>query len=587
MHPAAANGHGPADLILTNANVITMDPGQPAARAVALRHGRIVAVGADQDAARWAGPATVTRNLYGRTLLPGLYDSHNHMLRAGHNLGEVDLSRTRTVDDVLRAIGERVAATPPGEWVTTASRWHESQLAERRFPHLRELDAVAPRNPVLLRRGGHNVVVNSLAFQAAGITRDTPDPPEGTYCRDPATGDLTGQCIEIWTFRRILDCLPKPTLEDHADALRAICQVYRELGITSIIEPGLFPDEMAAFRHVAARGELTTRSSLMWRFEPGTSAEALDACLRELASGRVVRDLADPWVRTLAIKLSADGGVEAGYYRDPYAYNDDPKDPCGKIRISRENLVAFCTEAARRGWQLGVHCVGDAAIDTVLAAYDAVNQQVPIVDQRWTVIHMMMARPDHWETINRLKLAITAQQPLVYSLGAGFLKYIGPERTRDLEPLRAYLERCQQPVGGGSDGPTAAYPPMLAIWSSVTRQTELAGVQGPEWAITPAQALWMYTYGSAWCGLEEDVKGSIMPGKYADLVVLSDDPRAVEVDAIKEIRALLTLVDGKIVYEREGFSADEEALRVRATANEDDPCCAHPDDEHHHAIEAT
>ena len=142
-------------------------------------------------------------------------------------------------------------------------------------------------------------------------------------------------------------------------------------------------------------------------------------------------------------------------------------------------------------------------------------------------------------------------------------------------------------MGGGSDGPTAAYPPMLAIWSSVTRQTELAGVQGPEWAVTPAQALWMYTYGSAWCGLEEHQKGSIAPGKLADLVVLSDDPRAVEVDAIKEIQALLTIVDGRVVYEREGFSADEEALRVRATAHDDDPCCAHPDDEHEHAASGT
>ncbi|HEY7063399.1 MAG TPA: amidohydrolase [Chloroflexota bacterium] len=585
MSEAATKPAGPADLVLTNANVITMDPAVPAARAVALGQGRILAVGSDADAARWAGPGTVTRNLYGRTLLPGLYDSHHHMLRAGHNLSDIDLSRARTVDDVLRAIGERAAATPPGEWVTTASRWHESQLVERRFPHREELDRVAPRNPVLIRRGGHNVVVNSRAFQLAGITRDTPDPPEGTYCRDPATGELTGQCIEIWTFRRILDCLPKPSLEDHANALRAVCQVHRELGITSIIEPGLFPDEMAAFRLLAKQGELTTRSSLMWRFEPGTTAAALDACLRELASGSVVRDIDDPWVRTLAIKLSADGGVEAGYYRDPYAYNDDPKDPCGKIRISRENLIAFGTEAARRGWQLGVHCVGDAAIDTVLAAFDAVNRAVPIVDQRWTVIHMMMARPDHWEAINRLKLAITAQQPLVYSLGAGFLKYIGPERTRNLEPLRAYLEECQQPVGGGSDGPTAAYPPMLAIWSSVTRQTELAGVQGSEWAITPAQALWMYTYGSAWCGLEEHRKGSLTPGKLADLVVLSDDPRAIEVDAIKEVQALLTIVDGRVVYEREGFSADEEALRVRATANDDDPCCGHPDDEHDHAAE--
>src|SRR5579885_3123842 len=384
--PATPAQNGAADLILANANVITMDAARPAARAVAIRAGRILAVGDEAAVAAWAGPATVTRDLGGRTLLPGLYDSHNHMLRAGHNLSEVNLSGARTVADVLEAIGARAAVSRPGDWVTTASRWHESQLAARRFPRREELDRVAPRNAVLIRRGGHNVVVNSLAFQLAGITRDTPNPPEGTYVRDPETGELTGQVTEVWAFRRILDCLPPPTTEDHANALRAIMRVYAELGITSVIEPGLYPPEIAGFRLLAERGEITTRTSMMWRFEPGTTPEALDTALAELTSGRIVPDLADPWLRMLAIKMSADGGVEAGYYREPYAYTDDPHDPCGKIRISLANLVAFGTEAARRGWQVGVHCVGDAAADTVLDAYEAVDAVVPIRDKRWTVI---------------------------------------------------------------------------------------------------------------------------------------------------------------------------------------------------------
>jgi predicted amidohydrolase YtcJ len=426
--------------------------------------------------------------------------------------------------------------------------------------------------------------VNSQAFQLAGITRDTPNPPEGTYVRDPETGELTGHCIEIWTFRRILDCLPVPTPEDHATALRAIMRVYAELGITSVIEPGLYPPEIAGFRLLRERGEMTTRTSMMWRFEPGTTPAALDTCLAELTSGREVPALDDPWLRMLAIKMSADGGVEAGYYREPYAYTDDPHDPCGKIRISLENLTAFCTEAARRGWQVGVHCVGDAAADTVLDAYEAVDRVVPLGDKRWTMIHLMNPRAEHWPRINRLRLAISAQQPLVYSLGAGFLKYIGAERTRNLEPLRAYLQNCNQPVGGGSDGPTAAYQPLLSLWSMVARQTEHAGVQGPAWAVTPAQALWMYTYASAWCGFEEHVKGSLVPGKYADMVVLSDDPRAVEPDAISEIQAQLTLVDGRVVYEREGAFA--AAPLARATQREDDPCCAAADDEPDHAHHA-
>src|SRR5690349_4234128 len=181
--PDSAGG-SPADLILRHANVITMDATRPAAEAVAIRDGRILAIGSDAEALSWAGPCTETRDLQGRTLLPGLYDSHNHMLRAGHNLSEVDLSKARTIGDVLGAIEARAGKARSGEWITTASRWHESQLAEQRFPLRQELDHVAPRNPVLVRRGGHNVVVNSEAFQLAGITRDTPNPPEGTYVRD-------------------------------------------------------------------------------------------------------------------------------------------------------------------------------------------------------------------------------------------------------------------------------------------------------------------------------------------------------------------------------------------------------------------
>jgi predicted amidohydrolase YtcJ len=217
--------------------------------------------------------------------------------------------------------------------------------------------------------------------------------------------------------------------------------------------------------------------------------------------------------------------------------------------MSQANLEAFCAEAARLGWQVGAHCVGDAAIDATLSAFEVADQARSIAGRRWTLIHMMLAREDHWARANRLQLIVTAQQPLLYSLAEGFLKYIGPERTRDLEPMRMYLERSALPVGGGSDSPVAPYQPLLGIWSSVTRQTHSAGVQGADWKITPAQALHMYTLGSAYAAFEEQHKGSIIPGKVADLVVLDADPCSVEPEAIGDIRVLLTIVDGRPVFE--------------------------------------
>ncbi len=573
LGPPEQPSGGPPDLILTNANVITMDPAKPVARAVAIKDGRIMAVATGDEVATWAiSPTTQVRDLGGHTLLPGFFDSHNHMLGTGLNLSAVDLSSTRSIADVLAAIGERAKATPSGQWVISSSRWHESQLAEGRFPRREELDAAAPDHPVLIRRGGHNIVLNSAAFNLAGITRETPDPPGGTYVKDPATSELSGHVIGAPAFGPVMRRVPQPTNDDRVNALRAILRLYREAGITSVIEPGLPAEEMDAFRTVAAEGGLTTRTSMMWRFEPGTTAQTLQTALDTLSSGQVQIEPNDPWLRTVGIKLVADGGVETGFHREPYAYTDDPTSPRGKPRMSAENMVAFCTEAARRGWQVGTHCVGDAAIDMVLDVYRQVDEAVSIAEKRWTLIHMMAAKPDHFALVNQLRLAITAQQPLMFSLAAGFLKYLGPERTREIEPLRRYLDGSTLPVGGGSDSPVTPYQPLIGIWSSVTRSTDLIGVQGPEWRVSVDEALRMYTLGSAWCAFQEREVGSLEAGKRADLVALSADPRTVEPDAIKDIQVVATIVDGRVVFDRQQGHVDEPLDVVRATLPRDDAC---------------
>jgi predicted amidohydrolase YtcJ len=537
-----------ADLVLLNANVLSMDPACPHARAVAIASGRILEVGSNDDVRRWVNRGTVVRDLAGSTLLPGFYDSHNHMLATGLDLAAVDLSAARSVADVLRAIGERAATSPPGQWVLSSARWHESQLAERRFPVRDELDRVSAGHPVLLQRGGHNVVASSRALEQAGIGPDVANPPGGTFVRS-ADGGLSGHAIGA-AAQVIRARMPSPTERMLHEALLRVERAYNAAGITSVIDPGLGAREIGAYHSLRTAGQPTVHASLMWRLNPGFGEQALHAAVDELRSARIRRDLDDPWARMLAIKLGVDGGVESGYYREPYVFTDDPASPRGKPNLSQENFEAFCVEAARLGWQVGAHCVGDAAIDATLSAFEAASQAAPIVGRRWTLIHMMLARQDHWARANRLGLIVTAQQPLLYTLADGFLKYIGPERTRDIEPLRMYLAQSEQPVGGGSDSPVTPYEPLLGIWSSVTRQTHLAGVQGREWRIGVQEALGMYTLGSAYAAFEEGQKGSITPGKHADLVVLDRDPRAVAPETIRDLRVLLTLVDGQVVYER-------------------------------------
>ncbi|HEY2592721.1 MAG TPA: amidohydrolase family protein, partial [Chloroflexota bacterium] len=462
-----------AELVLLNATVITMDGSQPAARAVAVGGGRILAVGSNDAMQAWTTAGTRVQDLRGHTLLPGFNDSHNHMLMTGLSLAAVELSRATCVEDVLTALAQRAAITPAGQWLVSSARWHESQLAERRFPDSWELDRASSAHPILLQRGGHNVVANTRALEIAGIAADVPNPSGGTFVRD-GDGKLTGHAIGAAAaqLRARMPPPPRPVLHQ---ALARVEQTYNAAGITSVIDPGLGVAEIGAYREFATP---TVRASLMWRLNPGYGDASLEHALQELESAAVRPNLDPAWARVLAIKLGVDGGVEAGFYREPYAFADDPDNPRGKPYMSQANLEAFCAAAARAGWQVGAHCVGDAAIDATLQAFDVANQAASIVGRRWTLIHMMYAREDHWALANRLGAIVTAQQPLLYTLADGFHTYIGAERTRDIEPLRMYLDRSSQPVGGGSDSPVTPFEPLLGIWSSVTRHTHLAGVQG-------------------------------------------------------------------------------------------------------------
>ena len=536
-----------AELVLTGAEVVTMDPALPRAQAVAIGGGRILGVGSNDAARAWLNGAARDRDLGGRTLVPGFYDSHNHMLMTGLNLAAVDLSHASSVADVLDAIAQRAAVTPRGGWVLSSARWHESQLAEARFPLRGELDRASDGHPVLLLRGGHNVVANTRALELAGIEPGVANPSAGTFVRD-VDGALTGHAIGA-AAQQIRAHVPPPPEHALHDVLLRVQHAYNAAGITSVIDPGLSPREIDAYRNLASAGQPSVHASLMWRLDPGFTDATLNAALESLHSGRVQPDLADPWARVLAIKLGVDGGVEAGYYREPYLFADDPSSPRGKSSMDQANFAAFCGEAARLGWQVGAHCVGDAAIDATLDAFEAADAAASIAKRRWTLIHMMQAREDHWLRANRLGLIVTAQQPLLYTLADGFLKYIGPERTRDIEPLGMYLSRSERPVGGGSDSPVTTFEPLLGIWSSVTRQTRSAGPQGEQWRITAEEALRMYTLGSAYAAFEENDKGSITPGKHADLAVLEANPLNVEPDAIRDIRVLQTYVDGQLVYE--------------------------------------
>lgn len=536
-----------ADLVLLDADVLTMDPAHPRATALAVRGGRVVAIGDAADVRPLVGAGTRVVDANGRFAMPGFYDSHNHMLNTGLGLVRPRLSGAEDIAGVQAVVAAAAAAAPAETWVQTSPAWHENQLVERRLPTAGELDAVSGDHPVVVRRGGHNLVLNSAGLALAGIDATTPNPPGGTFVRD-AAGALTGQVVGKGALAKVLPVLPLVTDEEWGRALAAVSTAYAEAGITSVIEPGLSAEQMSWLRTQAAEGRLSTHVSMLWMapVTGRTPAEAVEV-LRE---GHLVLDLDDEWCRTTGVKLIADGGVETGYYREPYARVDDPAHPCGKPLLDRELLVGIARELIRTGIPAGIHTLGDATADMVLDSLVAAAAAEGVATlPHWSLIHFLNPRPEHWAHVRALDLTVAVQPSLVAALAGGFVDYLGRERAAALSPLPEVLEHRPGRVGGGSDSPVAPHPPLSGIAAAVTRATS-EGVLGPESRIPVERALSLYTTGSAWCGREAHTKGSLTPGRFGDVVVLSADPTRTPAAELADLEVLCTVVSGRVIHDR-------------------------------------
>jgi predicted amidohydrolase YtcJ len=529
--------------------VVTADAVAPSATeakpgfGVAIRGGRVLAVAPAAELDALTGPDTVVEHRAG-LLLPGFFDSHNHMLMTGMGMLSPGLGGCRSIADVLDVVRTAAGRAAHGQWIVTSPAWHESSLAEQRMPTAEELDSAAAGHPVFMRRGGHNLVLSTTAFRLLSVDETSPAEPGTTVIRR-ADGSPTGHIVGTAYVGRLAAQLPAVPEARKRQALAHVGDAYARAGITSLVEPGLTPEDIDLLRRLGDEGDLRQRVRMMWRI--ASSDRDVGQTVTALTAGDGPTPFRGEWTSLFSLKLGADGGVETGYYRDAYAHPDDSEYPHGKPLISADGLRAICQAAATTNWHVGVHCVGDAAIDTVLDAFEAADRVSSIAARRWTLIHMMYPRGDHWPRARRLRLTVTAQQPLQFALAGGFQHYIGAERARDIEPLRGYLTEIAMPVGGGSDSPVAPYEPLLGIRSSVTRSTRAAGIVGPEWAIGIDEALRMYTAASAWCAFEEDRAGAIAPGMAADLTCLSanilDTP-----GALGEAEVTWTMAGGKVTY---------------------------------------
>ena len=539
--PAAAQ---PADLILRGGRIVTVDANWRIAEAVAIRDGKFVAVGDNAAIASLAGPSTQIVELAGRTVVPGLIDSHLHQVFAALNSRAVQLLSSRSIADVQKAIAVRVAQTPPGQWVMASSGWHESILEEGRMPTRFELDQVSPTNPVFIPRGGHVITVNSKALELAGIAKDTPNPQGGVIVRDPATGEATGVLLETATalVRKILP--PPPPPANIAELLKAAMRELNSFGIVGVVEPGVDERQIALYRAVHDAGQMTVRTDVLYRALKKADVEKGIAALRAQKNSDMLR--------FVGIKYPLDGGVEGARMSSPFRIvPGEQSDPAyrGVLLLppgGEEEYVEGLRLIAQAGLQAQTHAVGDETIDVIVRAYERINRETPIRDLRWAIMHVFHPTDAAIKKMAEIGIMATVQDHPVL-LGHNQRRWWGDERAAFAIPIRKLIDAGVL-VGGGTDGPVVPVDPFLSMWWMTTRQVLKGYALGREHAITAKEALQLYTINNARILGVEKERGSIEVGKLADLAVLSQDILAVEPGAIVKTKALMTVVGGKIVY---------------------------------------
>jgi len=538
---AAALAPVPADLVILSAKIWTGDAALPSAEALAVRQGRIVAIGGHSDIEALQGPSTRVVEGRGRRVVPGLIDAHTHMSMGGFNLLAVDLRHTRNEKEFTEQLARFAKTRPSGRWITDGA-WDHQQWAVPRLPTRALLDPATGDRPVCIaRQDGHMVVCNSLALKLAKITRDTPDPPGGVIVRDDR-GDPTGILKDaamdaIWAVR------PARTLAEVTEALRTAMKHAGKCGVTSVQDlPGNTRD-LEAWEGLREAREMTVRVNyrpLLTEWEKA----------RDKKAGRKK----DEWLRVGGVKGYADGslGSSTALFFEPY--DDDPKNrgvhAAEAIPLSRmEERVAA---ADRAGLQVEIHAIGDRANAEILDIFERVEKRNGARDRRFRIEHAQHLRPSDIPRFARLGVIASMQPYHAIDDGRWAESRIGRDRSRTTYAFRSLLD-AKAVLAFGSDWDVAPLSPLEGIFAAVTRRTtdgkNPAGWV-PEQKITVEEALRAYTSSAAYAAFEEGEKGILSPGKLADFVVLSSDLLSAEPEALPRIEVETTVIGGKVVYQR-------------------------------------
>ncbi|AFM02236.1 putative TIM-barrel fold metal-dependent hydrolase [Desulfitobacterium dehalogenans ATCC 51507] len=540
-----------ADQVVINANVMTMNPKQPQAEAIAIKNGKIIGVGSNAEINQFCSLQTEILDLKGKTLLPGFIESHTHMSMYASTLSLVDLFylNTHSIEDIQTRIKQCAENTPEGTWIVGWG-YDCARLAEKRHPNRWDLDKVAPNHPVFVHcfSAGHFGTANSLALEMAGITRDTPSPVGGEIIHD-ANGEPTGNLAKVPATAMVMKKIPPRTLADLVNGLRKCNEIYLKAGVTSIQEAclgGLDPNELIAYNQVISDNELSVRVTAMTYYELFEMLLSKGADLSELG---VCSGCGDDRLKIGPVKIIAGGSLptQTAALFEPYL--GDPSNK-GNLLFPQEKLNEVIFKYHKAGFQIAVHAIGDREIESVIEAFESALTRLPRANHRHRIEHCKLATEDQLDRIAKLGLNVTFYPAHTYYFGDQYRDiYLGPKRAARLNPMKSALNRGIT-FGLHGDSPLTPVSPLGLVCTSVVRETMSGDTQGPEQAISLTEALKAVTINGAYLVFEENIKGSIEIGKLADFVVLSEDPYKIAPRDIKDIQVDLTIIGGEIVYQR-------------------------------------
>ena len=546
----------PADLVLTNAHIETMDDGDHAtATAVAIRGEQIVAVSyasspSAEDIQKWIGPHTRVLDLHGQFVMPGFNDAHLHLANAAYASIEVDVQGATSLAEFQQRIRARLSDYAPGEWIPVEG-WDHTLWPEKKFPTRQDLDVVSAKNPIVaMRIDGHVSVANSLALQIAGITAKTPDPPGGRIERDPQTGEPTGMLDEDAAKNLVIKLIPPYSHAKRAQVFEKLFNYIAQFGVTSVQDNSVIVADDAnnygwenflVYRELQRAGKLNIRISEWLPFE---------VPLTRLEQMRADGGATDPWLKTGTLKEVVDGSLGSRTAAMLVPYSDDPN-ATGILRIPPEKLTAFAIDRDRAGFQLAFHAIGDRANRVALDTFAAVVAANGPRDRRDRIEHAQIVAPEDFARFAQLNVVASMQPSHLLTDQRWAVDRIGQQRV-----LGAYAWRTMKKDGihlaFGTDFPVESVNPLRGIYSCFTRELPQGGPAGgwqPQEKLTMPDCLRNYTVGSAYAEFEEKTKGKIAEGMLADIVVFPKDLNLIPPQDLLNLKPTLTIAGGRITYQ--------------------------------------